>query len=198
MSNVKPIFSWLGHSTPRDNGTGTGLEHLTKQPAPFEKPTQPKPAQPKDESYCPVEAQGLLYHIVTKWTLSTKAISMLKAYYKKGMSAIELHTVLNLHNSRLPGQPVQNIPKDTGIIHYIPIYSNTSRMEIERDAKHSALQHQKYFLSFRFNTKNEAFVIIQRSKVNDFINARKKEQQLIHERHLKTYYKEVVSIKGIS
>lgn len=190
MSNIKVKYSWLEHSTDSGNGNGNGLGHLTKQPV-----IQPAQSATND---CPVEAQGLLYHMVTKWTLSTKAISMLKAYYKRGMSAIELHTVLKLHNSRLPGQPQQNIPKDTGLIHYIPIYSNTSRMEIERDARHSALQHQKYFLSFRFNTKNEAFVIIQRSKVNDFINARKKEKQLLHERHLKTYYKEVVSVKGIS
>ena len=99
-------------------------------------------AQGKLKLSCPVEEQGILYHMVTKWTLSTKAISMLLAHYKQGYTAAQLNEILKLHKSRIPGNPRQLIPEDTGLIHYIPIYSNTSRVEIERDSKHSALKHQ--------------------------------------------------------
>lgn len=142
---------------------------------------------------CPVEEQGILYHIVTKWSLSTKAISMLKGHFKSDYSAHTLNETLKMNKARVPSNKKQGMPP--GITYFVPIYSNTSRHEIERDAKHSALKHQKYFLSFRYYSPDMAVVIIQRSRVNDYVFQRQKEAQMIHDRSLKTYYRTVETIE---
>ena len=139
---------------------------------------------------CPVTEQGILYHMVTKWTLSTKAISLLKAHFKSGYTASQLHETLRMNKSKIPSNPKQNMPKGK-LAFFIPIYSNTSRQQIERDSKHYTNKHQKYFLSFRYLNKDVAFVIIQRSNVNDFLAQRVKDKQILQDRRLEHYYKEV-------
>lgn len=130
-----------------------------------------------------VENQGLLYHMVTKWQLSTAAMRHLKIYKKESMKAYELDAMLALNKGRLKYS-------SNGIVGtYAPIYSNTSRNTIRQDAQGLVDKHQEYFLSYRYKDNETAIVLIQRSNINKVRSERNIYLSRNFDRRREDYYK---------
>lgn len=94
-----------------------------------------------------------LFDLVHKWNLSTEQIEQL-AYYK--LQYIQAHA---LH---------QWLRKDGGLlareqenIIFVPIYQNTSRVQIAKDATYR--HNTRYLLSFRASKDATATVLVQRA-----------------------------------